>query len=279
MLNEIKLKIKSIYGKILAKAIGKYAIAVVAKNDYGLFATDIKDFDVGRSLLKSGKWEKDVINRIKQFLHSESHVLIVGAHIGSLVIPLSSNCKELIAIEANPNTYELLKINMLLNNISNCKSFCVAANNKNEKLKFLQNPSNSGGSKRLPKNKKYIYYYDNPNLIHVDGVVLDNFLQKDRFDFIVMDIEGSEYYALLGMQRILASSKVLQIEFLPHHIKNVSGVSIDEFINLIEPHFDNLTIPSLGVKVKKAQFKPVLSDMFHRNIEDDGIIFEKSVSI
>ncbi|MGH7427267.1 MAG: hypothetical protein ACREJ4_02740, partial [Candidatus Methylomirabilaceae bacterium] len=62
-----------------------------------------------------------------------------------------------------------------------------------------------------------------------------------------MDIEGSEYFALQGMQKILAHARVLVVEFLPHHLKNVSGVTVEQFLSVIPPHFRTLTIPSKGL--------------------------------
>jgi hypothetical protein len=90
-----------------------------------------------------------------------------------------------------------------------------------------------------------------------------------------MDIEGSEYFALQGMQRILKGSRALAVEFLPHHLKNVSGVSVQQFLSLIEPQFSTLTIPSREVRVERANFQSTLQRMYDADQADDGIIFEK----
>ncbi len=245
----IKLKLKYIIGKIIKLIIGKYAIAILVKTKNGLFAVDPEDFGVGRCIIKKGNWENAPNDFIKNYLNSESSVLIIGAHIGALTIPVSKLCKTIIAIEPNPQSFFLLDINLKLNHITNCQAFCVAANDKNERLEFVQNISNSGGCKRKPKYKRYLYYYDSPNKIYVNGVMLDKYLEINEFDLIIMDIEGSEYFALKGMQKILCNSQSLQIEFLPHHLRNVSGINVDELLDLIEPHFSELIVPSLKLKV------------------------------
>jgi len=58
----------------------------------------------------------------------------------------------------------------------------------------------------------------------VEGIVLDDFMKLKSFDLIFVDIEGSEYFAFKGMQKIFKQSKVLITEFVPHHLKNVSSV-------------------------------------------------------
>lgn len=90
-----------------------------------------------------------------------------------------------------------------------------------------------------------------------------------------MDIEGSEYFALKGMQIILANAQTLSIEFVPHHLRNVSGVSPREFLDLIAPHFEHLLIPTLNIRVTKDRFLPTLQSMFDQDQVDDGLIFTK----
>jgi tRNA G37 N-methylase Trm5 len=44
-----------------------------------------------------------------------SDVLIVGAHIGTLAIPISRLAKHVDAIEANPETFKFLSLNVAMN--------------------------------------------------------------------------------------------------------------------------------------------------------------------
>lgn len=230
---------------------------------------------IGGELRWTGHYGLDEIERIKPKLTSDSRVLIVGAHIGTLAIPLSRHCREVVAVEANPVTYELLTLNVSLNCASNIQAINIAASDKEEGIEFLLSRENSGGSKRVPKNKEIMYYYDNPEQITVQAVSLDAYLDEKGFDVIVMDIEGSEFFALKGMQEILSRCKVLVVEFLPHHLKNVSGVSVEQFLSVIEPHFSRLTIPSKQLVLDRSAFLSHLKEMYNLEQGDDGIIFEK----
>ena len=277
MKQRLKLIFQYLFGLLTRKVNGPYVFALIAKTEHGLFAVDPRDSVVGRKLRMRGKYGVEEIERLKPFLTSESRVLIVGTHIGTLAIPMSNLCKEVVAIEANPNTYELLKINISLNSVSNCHAINIAASNREETIRFLLSRANSGGSKRVPKNKEYMYYYDKPEEVSVDAFSLDEYLGNDAFDVVVMDVEGSEYFALQGMQKILSKARLLAIEFLPHHLRNVSGATVAQFVSLIEPHFSRLTIPTKQMIVEAEQFLAVLSDMYERDEGDDGIIFQKAM--
>ena len=95
------------------------------------------------------------------------------------------------------------------------------------------NTVNSGGSKRVPVNNHYMYTYDNPEVIDVEAHSLDNYLSNTSFDLVLIDIEGSEYFAMRGMKEILTNTKTLIVEFLPHHITNVAGIRLTDFLDNI----------------------------------------------
>ncbi len=257
------------------KSLGPFADAIIARTEQGLFAVDPEDAVIAASLLHNGSWSIAEVNRLQQFLSPESRVLIVGAHIGTLLIPLSKCCREVVAFEPNPRSYYLLSINLKLNDVRNCQVHNLAASNQSEKLQFLLNRTNSGGSKRVPLARDIKYYYDRPEEVEIHAVALDSHLINKRFDLIVMDTEGSEYFALQGMQQILAQCKVLQMEFIPHHLTDVAGIEVPQLIAQVRPHFSRLIIPSQSVAVGQENFEKVLQHMFKNGITEDGLIFQK----
>ncbi|SDH45220.1 methyltransferase, FkbM family [Pedobacter terrae] len=240
----------------------------------GIFQVDPNDLVIGKGLRERGEWGFKELERLFKIVAEESRVLVVGAHIGTLAIPLSKRVKKVVAIEANPKTYKLLNINVSLNSLENCQTHCIAASDKVEKLKFLLNTSNSGGSKRKPIVMDQMYIYDNPDEITVDAVPLDDYLSDQIFDLIIMDIEGSEYHALTGMTRLLENVQTLVVEFVPHHLRNVSAVSLEKFVNLFNV-FNTLYWPGRDLTVSKCNFSSIMGFLFHNDIVEDGLIFSK----
>jgi len=272
--SHLSFKTKSLKSKLRGSLLPKNVSAFIVSTTQGTFAIEPKDMSVGRALLKSGEYGLDEVKRIVDLVGAQGKVLFVGTHVGAIAIPVSKLVSKVIAVEANPSTFKLLHYNKLLNGCENLELHELAAGENSGEIEFLLNTANSGGSKRMPSIRKINYFYDSPEVVKVKLRALDEVI-NNSVDLILMDIEGSEYFALKGMSRLLDSAKHLIIEFIPDHLRNVSAVSPDEFIELIEPHFNHLFIPSLGVMVTKKKFSEKLNEMYAANLSDNGIVFSK----
>jgi hypothetical protein len=63
--------------------------------------------------------------------------------------------------------------------------------------------------------------------VQVEGITLDSYLPSgSHVDFVKMDIQGAEYFALQGMKRVLLENHDVKcmIEFWPHGLRE-AGVS------------------------------------------------------
>lgn len=172
---------------------GKFVEALLVRGQNGTLLVDPEDLTVGRKLAYSGQYGSDELSRVNHVTHSDSRLLVVGTHVGALAIAASKHCATLTAIEANPKTFKLLEMNLLINGCHNVKAINIAASDKREHIQFVMNRSNSGGSKRAPAVKDFAYFYDSPELVTIPAAPLDEVLDGERFDVILMDIEGSEY--------------------------------------------------------------------------------------
>ena len=268
----LNLGLKKIKSKRIRKKLGHNIKAIITNSENGLFAVDPEDLEVGQKL-RSGGFGIEEVQRLKKFINNKSKVLIVGTHIGSLAIPLSKHCKEVTAIEANPNTYELLEINLQLNNAENITPHNIFASDSQEKVEFLLNTVNSGGSKRKPKKSSFLYDFDNPEIIELESHRLDDYLPEHEYDLILLDIEGSEYFAMKGMKDILSNCKTLVVEFLPHHLKNVADIDVETFLSVLPGHFTKFNLPDNKQEHNISEVKTVLQKMYDSNLGEDGIIF------
>jgi FkbM family methyltransferase len=270
-LNQLEERIKKLI------EFGPYAKAVYVETKQGDFLVDPADNFVAKKLLHQGEYSLQEIKLASRFLKKDSYCLVLGGHIGTLVIPLAKLCKELIVFEANPKSFELLNKNLHLNNIQNVKSFNKAVNDEKKPIKFLVSNHNSGGSKRSPIIPTSGYFYDSPEEIMIDSVVLDNFMNFKSFDLIFVDIEGSEYFAFKGMQKILKQSRILITEFVPHHLKNVASISALDFWATLSPHFNRMFIPKTHKSFKGSEkILEQLQLIFNANENHDNLVFSKN---
>jgi FkbM family methyltransferase len=222
----------------------------------------------------NGQHEWSEIETIASYLTRDDDLLIVGAHIGLTVIPLAPRCRSVTAVEASPRNFELLKWNLAINGIHNVNALNIAASDKRERLQFVMSRGNTGGSKRMPVVHDDRYFFDSPQIASLDAAPLDEILPTLSPIVILMDIEGSEYFAIRGMHRLLSCAKVLAMEFLPHHLRNVTGVTVEELLRHL-PRFAQLIVPSKNLTVEPSRFYDVLQEMYERDEGDEGIIFLK----
>ena len=262
--------------KRFRRSLGHDVTGLIVDAKNGRFAVDPADLEVGAKLRIHGAYGMDEVERIAGLIDETSSVLVVGSHIGSLVIPIAKMCSKVVAVEANPRNYRLLETNIKLNDATNVEPHHVAASAKEEKIRFQMNTVNSGGSKRVPVHNRYIYTYDNPEVIEVQAYALDAYLDDHAFDLVLIDIEGSEYFAMQGMTRILDQTKTLIVEFLPHHITNVAGVALDDFLAQVPEHFTKLTVPTKEATYDRDEGMDVLRRMFAAGEGDDGVVFHTS---
>jgi FkbM family methyltransferase len=255
--------------------LGRGIQALLVNSYNGLLLVDVEDQAVGRDLIRCGEYARNEIERLLYYTAKTSRVLVVGAHIGTTVVPLAQHCQAVTAIEANPHTFQLLKLNLLINGCVNVHAVNVAANDKQEELQFLLSRTNSGGSKRMPLVRDYIYFSDLPEVITTKSTRLDDLLCGSKFDLIVMDIEGSEYFALRGMPRLLANTQVLSMEFIPHHLRNISGATVAQLLEGVDPYFTRMFVPTRDITVGKDRFHTVLQEMYDRDESDSSLIFVK----
>jgi FkbM family methyltransferase len=255
--------------------LSPYVKGVLTESGQGRFLSDIEDQFIGRSLRETGEYGGQEIVLVEKYLKRSDHTLVVGSHIGTIVVALARRCERVTAIEANPQTYKLLQCNLLINECSNVDAYNFAASDKDQRIRFVLSRHNSGGSKRYPVIEHPNYFYDNPQVIEVDGFNLDRKFAEREFDFVFMDIEGSEYFALQGMQRILRKVRVLFVEFLPHHLRNVAAVEPEEFARPLAEHFDFLYIPGMNAHVSKENFGLMLRRMYDMNYAQEQIVFFK----
>lgn len=271
-----------LWARFTSQLLGGYVRGILTQSEDGLvFLTDPQDLGVGGSLRYFGKYGREDLEFVLSASPKDStgptRVLVVGAHVGVLAIALGFRTYNVDAVEANPDTFELLKANIILNGLStNVKAHNLLATDSQQMHKFVKSRLNSGGSKILPKYKDSKYFYDSPLVVNLRGFRLDDYFGKEKFNIIVMDIEGAENIAIDGMSRILKDAKFLYIEFVPHHIARVANISFDEWWEKIPLSFDYVSFGKSGDFLRRSQAFHSLREMFFQAVTIDLILFVKS---
>jgi len=277
----VKLILTKIYA--FGLRIGRFQceLGILVNGVEGLFLVAPDDMYVGRHLRKTGCYQRKELSKLGQYITEKSEILVVGAHIGSIGIPLAMKAKSAIFVEPNPSSFRLLQLNVLLNDLKNVRLHNCAVGASEKKIFMLDSKLNSGGSKRLPNTPRYEYTFDNPAVIEVPQVRLDT-LVSDRieFDLAVIDIEGSETSAFRGMSGIFNKIRCLVVEFNPEHIRFVAGESVESSFGQVLEYFDQMEAPLAGeFVVGRVSILTALEKFVARKHCEDGLIFSKSTVI
>jgi FkbM family methyltransferase len=241
------------------------------ENSQGVFFIDEADQMFGTEIERGYHLE---LGLAMHYSRPEDHILVLGAHVGAVAIPLSAVRREVVAVEANPRTFRALVMNVNLNRRPNIRSLQAAANDQTGEIQFVLNTRNSGSSKRMPKFAHRDYFDDDPQIVTVVAWRMDDLVMHTNLIF--MDIEGSEHAAMLGMPRLLGEARAVITEFLPHHLTHVAGITVEQFVEPLLPHFDRLEIPGVSNPIEQPAFVPLLQGLVDRGVFCPAIVFYKS---
>lgn len=253
--------------KLIRSLLGPNASAVLYETASGRFLVRAGDTSIGRRLGHRGSYGEAEVAELAPLLSADTRVLFVGAHVGTILVQVAKHVGFVCGIEANPDTHALLRMNLLLNGVTNAVTHNYAAGDRRGRVEFLKNVANTGGSKIRPARERYEFVFDRPSTTTVEMVPLDELLAGETFDLIVMDVEGAETRALRGMQRLLQTCSALVIEFRRSHLQHVGAVSEDEFLAAFAPHFSQVSVlgDSAGPR-SRAEFADVLREAEARDL-------------
>jgi len=282
MLKKLKYFIKRKKFEQRRKKFAPYTKGIIYNTENGIIAMSHEDMMIGKSLGRKGSWNSKEIHSLRKVVQSEDVIYFIGTHVGTLLIPIATHCQKVIGYEANPETFWFLKKNVVFNDLENVELFNLAVGDSKKKMRFIQNRMNTGGSKVKPIINDFRYKFDNPEEIEVDMVALDNHKEELALaaaDGIVMDIEGAEYFALQGMKTTLKSARFLYMEYVPHHLKNVSNIKNTELINLVVPYFTKAISQATGKEfslIEKTDDLITFLDYLDQNDKSDDFLFKKN---
>jgi FkbM family methyltransferase len=205
-------------------------LKVYAKeHDYKYYCI-LEDFNPGR--------EEDIV---KLFRPKEGDIVVdVGAHIGKYTIIASKmvgSKGKVIAIEAHPANYDILKQNIELNKLNNVIALNYAVDSKETIVKLYELGQEEGFTiyntimtdrPRMSRNQKYIEVKANT----LDSLLFENGI--NQVNWIKIDVEGAEYEVLRGAAGILSSSIDISLLVEIHNLSLDNKNFYEPIIHLLE---------------------------------------------
>ena len=202
---------------------------IVKSPDGIIFLARPKFEDFARFLFSKilAKWEPTYILKPKK----DQIIIDVGANVGYYTIYLAKivgKNGKVVAIEPDPYSFQTLKKNCELNNLSNVEFYNLAISDHNESLSFYQEKSHSG------KGSLFSNSTENTS-IDVQATTLDELFEKklQTINWLKIDVEGFEFFVLKGASKLLSKTQKILIE-IHENILSTNNQKPQDIIELLE---------------------------------------------
>jgi FkbM family methyltransferase len=160
---------------------------------------------------------------VEQFKPREGDIVVdIGAAFGFYTILSSKRIGlngKVVAIEAQPDSFEMLNQNIKLNGLANVITLNSAVYSKNSRLKLYDNYSIM--QERAGKD---LQQYIEVNAYTLDYLLLE-LVKITKVNWIKIDVEGAELEVLKGARSILSNSNDIRILIEVHGQENYRQVT------------------------------------------------------
>jgi FkbM family methyltransferase len=199
-----------------------------------LIALDPQNGYIDEKIFDKGYFEEEMLDAFMEYITPGMTFVDVGANIGQhslFVSRLVGPTGHVISFEPIKHLYEQMKKSKEANAMNNIDLINAGCGEKIETKELYLDAANIGASSVLApiKGRKL-----ETVTIHIMRAE-DALLPYTKIDLIKIDVEGYEYQALLGLERIIARDKpVLFIEYSPTFYKrSKQGDGDDDGIRLL----------------------------------------------
>jgi FkbM family methyltransferase len=179
-------------------------------------AVDTRD-NCGRIMYFFGIWEPTLTNVIRNRLQPGDGFIDIGANIGYFSV-LASNLigpqGRVIAIEAIPQTLNVLEQNLRGNHCDNVRTISRAAWDCEEPLTFYISSSVVHGTSTILKDRAISHQHSEQECV-VEGAPVSSLLDPQEISsvrIVKMDVEGAEARAVSGLDSLILRGRP-DIEF------------------------------------------------------------------
>lgn len=209
-----------------------------------MLLVDTRDAVVAPTLLLHGLWETTVTDWLHATVRPGQVVVDVGANVGYYTLLASRLVGaegHVVGVEAHPHLAELLRRNVVLNDVRNVSAFHRAAWSGPDELRFHLRSHYAANSSVGSLGAKGLADLDDSEVeVVVPAAAVDDLLadvpalSSTPVDVVKIDVEGAEVQVVRGMRRTLQASPdvTVMLEWSPGQLQMV-GSSPAELVELL----------------------------------------------
>ncbi|MDQ3846052.1 MAG: FkbM family methyltransferase [Bacteroidota bacterium] len=189
--------------------------------------------------------EEKEMELLPLFLSANGEAIDIGANYAYYTVRLANLCKKVYAFEPIPFTYKVCAMVIKHYKLKNVLLYNKGIGEKNEWHKFTIPVTDFGAisagqahfgerNDNLEGREKHVKF-NKTQEVDCEVIALDSLVdQFSNVQFIKIDIEGAEYFALKGMQKTIETFRpVILIEINPFFLKGFN-LTEQQMADLIE---------------------------------------------
>lgn len=236
----------------------------------------------GTDIYLTGGKSHDSEIRLAKFLINQLRpndtFIDVGAHYGYFTLlasKLVGSLGKVIAFEASPNTYGILKKNTSIND--NIVCYNLAVSDTNDELVLFEFPNLYSEYSTIDidqfKNENWFLEYK-PMEVKVNAIILRDYIVEESIvpKIIKIDVEGAEYKVITGFRDYLGiNSPIIIMEYLSIERGNKEHIKAENLITSFG--YNSYIIDQNGEPVN---VESISDSIQNRGLESDNIAFMKS---
>jgi FkbM family methyltransferase len=199
-----------------------------------LYVHSDNDIHVSRRIAEEGIWEDYETRLILDMLQTGDRFVDVGANLGyySILAAIKTGPEgKVFAFEPEQKNFDLLKQNVLHNDLQNVDIFCAALSDNDAQGQLFLNDENRGDHQIYAVSGEQRYQQD---ITLRNG---DRLLRPlcERIDVLKVDTQGAEWHVLSGLKTLISDSLPairMVVEFCPYSLRH-AGASGMQLLDLL----------------------------------------------
>ena len=201
----------------------------IIKNKFNeKFILFTNDDVISKEMYVTGEFDLKKLKKTLHFLNKNKnieHLYDIGANIGVICIPAVKRglVKKAYAVEPESQNFELLKTNIVLNNLEEkITPYNYALSSKDDEIIDMELANDNSGDHRIKKLVKFnIHGEEKRKIIKVKTKQFDSLFNNlnSKNDLVWIDTQGYEPIILSGAKKLIESKAPVVIEFWPYALK------------------------------------------------------------
>ena len=256
-------------------------------NENLYYIVNSSDKEIGKSIYshKESFDAQHLIEALNLIPYRKSILLDVGANIGTIgILGMSkSYFDKCIAFEPDPNNFELLKYNVLLNGLDNRFELRNEAlsDKGNCSLELELSKDNYGDHRVRVQPTSDRYKEGDRKVISVAVNTLDAVLSNENLDEYVlfMDTQGFEGHVLSGAKKLIKNNIPIITEFWPYGLRRTDGLNLfyDVLSSSAYTSMWDLRNPSKKLKFSINELKKIAAELGEDGAHTDLVFINEKI--